>query len=273
MRIKLRALIVDDEPLARRRLEKILKDQPDVKVVAVARHGREALDTIEAARPNLLLLDVRMPGMDGFDLLEHIPASVTPAVVFVTAFDSYALQAYSVRAVDYVLKPVVPERLAAALDQARRDIASRDVDKKFAELQRLTAEMREQARLGRSPFDQEVWVRQRSELIRIPSDQIDWIEAEKDYVRIYAGGRSYLHRDLIGTLERRLDPGEFMRVHRSAIIRLDRVRSITRSGFGTLDVQLAGGASVRVGRKYSANVRSRVAPSSPGRSAASVADC
>jgi two-component system, LytTR family, response regulator len=262
MRTKLRVMIVDDEPLARRRLEKILKVQPDVKVVAVARHGREALDTIEAARPNLLLLDVRMPGIDGFDLLENIPASITPAVVFVTAFDSYALQAFSVHAVDYVLKPVAPERLGVALDQARRDIASRDVHNKFAELQRLTVELREQARTGQPPFDKEVWVRQRSELIRIATDQIDWIEAEKDYVRIHAGDRSYLHRGLIGALEDRLDPAEFMRVHRSAIVRLDRIRAISRSRLGTLDIQLIPGASVRVGRRYSSDVRSRVSTSS-----------
>ena len=259
MRIRLRVMIVDDEPLARRRLEKILAGLPDVRVVGVAANGSEALALIEASRPNLLLLDVRMPELDGFGLLEKMPDSVKAAVVFVTAFDHHAAKAFAVQAVDYVLKPVVPERLEAALTQARRDIASRDVETKLVELKRLTTELRHQAKAGLSPFDQELWVRQRSELIRVPAETIDWIEADKDYVRIHAGGRTYLHRGLIGAIEDRLDPADFMRVHRSAIVRLDRIRTIKRTPFGTLDIQLVDGAAIRVGRRYSARVRARVA--------------
>ncbi len=256
MRTELRAMIVDDEPLAARRLVRLLKPLASVEVVAVAQHGREALGMIEAARPNLLLLDIQMPGIDGFDLLEKMPPSVAPAIVFVTAFDSYAVRAFSVHAADYLLKPVVRERLEAALEQARLTIAACEVEKKLAELQRLAAELR-QAQERQSCYEQELWVQQRSELVRIPVAEIDWIEAQKDYVRIHSGSRSYFARGLIGTLEDRLDPAEFMRVHRSAIIRLDRIRAISRSRLGVLDVQLIPGASVRVGRKYAACIRGR----------------
>src|SRR5687768_14578823 len=125
MQTELRVMIVEDEPLATRRLMKQLTGLPSVEVVAVAQHGREALSILEATRPNVLLLDIEMPGINGFDLLDRLPASVTPAIVFVTAFDSYAVKAFAVRAVDFVLKPVVRERLEAALEQARRDIATR----------------------------------------------------------------------------------------------------------------------------------------------------
>jgi DNA-binding LytR/AlgR family response regulator len=258
MQTELRVMIVEDEPLATRRLVRLLKNLASVEVVAVAQHGREALSIMEATRPNLLLLDIQMPGIDGFDLLERMPPSLTPAVVFVTAFDRYALKAFAVRAVDYVLKPVVQQRLEAALEQARRDIASRTVEKKLAELQQLTAELRRQSRARESGYDQELWVQQRSEVVRIPVAEIDWIEAQKDYVRIHSGSRSYFSRGLIGTLEDRLDPAEFMRVHRSAIVRLDRIRAVSRGRYGVLDIDLIPGARVRVGRKYSAGVRTRL---------------
>jgi two-component system response regulator AlgR len=263
MRTELRVMIVEDEPLAARRLARLLQGMASVEVVAVAHLAREALGMMEATRPNLLLLDIEMPGMSGFDLLESLPPPLSPAVVFVTAFDSYALRAFSVRAVDYVLKPVVRERLEAALDQARRDIATRNVEKKLVELQQLTAELRRQTQVRDSRYDQELWVQQRSEFVRIPMAEIEWIEAEKDYVRIHSGTHAYFSRGLIGALEDRLDPADFMRVHRSAIVRLDRIRAISRGRYGALDAQLISGVSVRIGRKYSASVRGRVAAGSP----------
>jgi two-component system LytT family response regulator/two-component system response regulator AlgR len=254
-------MIVEDEPLATRRLVRLLRDMADVDIVSVAENGRAALDLIEAARPNLLLLDIEMPGLDGFELLERMPASVTPAIVFVTAFDRYAYKAFGVRAVDFVLKPVVAERLAAGLANARRDLETREVERKLADYQRAMAEMRDRLGAGQSRYDREFWIQQRSERIRVPTAEIDWIEAEKDYVRIHSGARSYMLLGLIAAVERRLDPDQFMRIHRSAIVRLDRVRSLHRGRYGTLDVELAGGPRLRVGRKYAVRVRSSMSRS------------
>ena len=236
-----------------------MKNLASVEVVAVAQHGREALGIMEATRPNLLLLDIQMPGIDGFDLLERMPPSLTPAVVFVTAFDRYALKAFAVRAVDYVLKPVVQQRLEAALEQARRDIASRNGREKARRAAATDRGAAPAVAGAASPVTTRNcgftsgprWSGSRSA-------EIDWIEAQKDYVRIHSGSRSYFSRGLIGTLEDRLDPAEFMRVHRSAIVRLDRIRAVSRGRYGVLDVDLITGARVRVGRKYSAGVRTRL---------------
>jgi two-component system, LytTR family, response regulator len=258
----LRVMIVEDEPLAVRRLAGLLKGNAAVEIVALAENARTALELIQAARPNLLLLDIEMPGMNGFELLEHLPADIAPAIIFVTAFDSYACKAFGL-AVDFVLKPVAPERLAAALARARRDLETREVERKLADLQRIVAELGKARSAGTSPFAQELWVQQRSERIRIPAPEIDWIEAEKDYVRIHSGSRSFMLLGLLATLERRLDPGEFIRIHRSTIVRFDRIRSVQRVRYGALDVALEGGKRLRVGRKYAAGLRTRVMGDSP----------
>lgn len=257
MQRRSKVMIVEDEPLATRRLIRMIKEEPDFEIVAAAENGREALETIAAARPDILLLDIEMPGLNGFDVLARLPEGVAPAIVFVTAFDAYAVKAFEARAVDFVLKPVVAERLRAALHQARRDLASREAERKLVALQELVAELSSRAPETADSFEKELWAQQRSEMIRIPAGEIDWIEAEKDYVRVHTGGRSYLLHGMIGSLEERLDPKHFLRVHRSAIVRMDRVRSVRRGRYASLDLTLASGHCVRVGRKYGSEVRSR----------------
>ncbi|HEY0625732.1 MAG TPA: LytTR family DNA-binding domain-containing protein [Allosphingosinicella sp.] len=258
MQRRLRIMIVEDEPLATRRLLRLIKEEPDFEVAGVAENGRQALEAIGAVRPDILLLDIEMPGINGFDLLGHLPDNVSPAVIFVTAFDAYAVKAFEARAVDFVMKPVVAERLHAALAQARRDISTRDAERKLAELQQVVATLRRTETDDSDGYEKEIWAQQRSEMVRIPAGEIDWIEAEKDYVRIHTGGRSYLLHGMIGALAERLDPKHFMRVHRSAIVRLDRVRAVRRGPYAALDLQLECGRAVRVGRKYGSEVRSRL---------------
>lgn len=258
MKPALRVMIVEDEPLATRRLVRLLREEEGCEVVAAAENGREALEIIGAVRPDLLLLDVEMPGINGFDLLRALPEGMRPAVVFVTAFDSYAVKAFDARAVDFVLKPVVAERLSAALEQARRDLASRDVERKFATLQSLVDELRRKAPADGDGYERDIWAQQRSEAIRIPVEEIDWIEAEKDYVRVHAAAKSHLVYGSMSSIQEKLDPRLFMRVHRSAIVRLDRVRSVSRGVYGTIDLLLTSGHAVRVGRKYGSEVRARL---------------
>ncbi|HEX8535570.1 MAG TPA: LytTR family DNA-binding domain-containing protein [Allosphingosinicella sp.] len=252
-------MIVEDEPLAARRLIRLLAGIADAEIVAVVENGQAALANVETARPNLMLLDIEMPELDGFELLEKLPAGIAPAIVFVTAFDSYAHRAFDVRAVDFVLKPVAAERLASAIRNARRDLETRDVERKLAVLQEKVAEMRRQLNGSKSGYEQEFWVQQRSRRVRIAASDIDWIEADKDYVRIHSGPSSFMVLGLMAAVENRLDPDAFIRIHRSAIVRIDRVRSVNRSRYGVLDVELLAGTKVRVGRKYAARVRSRIA--------------
>jgi two-component system LytT family response regulator/two-component system response regulator AlgR len=255
---ELRVMIVEDEPVATRRLVRLLRECPAVEVVALVEHGRAALELIHATRPNLLLLDIEMPGIGGFELLERMPASLAPAIVFVTAFDKHACRAFDVRVVDFVLKPVIPDRLSAALANARRDLETRHVERKLSDLQQMVAQLRGRLTTDRSRYDREIWVQQRAENIRVPTDRIDWIEADKDYVRIHSGASCFMRIGLIAGFEQRLDPAEFMRIHRSAIVRLDRVRSVHRGRYGVLDVEIEGGPLLRVGRKYARQVRARI---------------
>jgi two-component system LytT family response regulator len=255
MAIELRVMVVEDEPLATRRLVKALTGLPSVEVVGVAENGRVALETIALVRPNVLLLDIEMPGLGGFELLEQLPPSIAPVVIFVTAFNRYAARAFTIRAADFVLKPVVPERLHAALEQARAHLEARSAPARLAELQQELAGLRKRIAEAESEYVRDLWVHKRSQVVRIPVAEIDWIEAEKDYVRIHAGATSYLQHGMIGELEGKLDPRDFMRVHRSAIVRNDRIRSVRRGRFGALDLELGEGMLVRVGRKYAPGVR------------------
>ena len=254
----LRTMVVEDEPLAPRRLLRLIKDEPGFEVVAAAENGRQALATIGTVRPDILLLDIEMPGLNGFDLLADMPDGLSPAVIFVTAFDSYAVKAFETRAVDFVMKPVVPERLRRALAQARHDLSTRDVERKLADLQQVVADLRQRVPDEEEGYDGEIWAQQRSEMVRIPAGEIDWIEAEKDYVRIHTRGRSYLLHGMIGSLAERLNPRHFLRVHRSAIVRLDRVRAVKRGPYAVMNLQLECGQAVRVGRTYGAEVRNRL---------------
>ena len=267
MAIELKVMVVEDEPLATRRLVKLLAKLPAVEIVGVAENGRVALEVIEAVRPNVLLLDIEMPGIGGFELLEQMPETIAPVVIFVTAFDRHAARAFAIKAADYVLKPVVLERLDAALDQARAHLEARAAPKRLADLQLELGELRRRIAATDSAYARDLWVHKRAEVVRIPVADIDWIKAEKDYVRIHTGAQSYLQHGMIGAFEEKLDPRDFMRVHRSAIVRNDRIRSVRRGRFGTLDLELEQGTLVRVGRKYAADVRRHYASS--GRSAIS----
>jgi two-component system response regulator AlgR len=237
----LRVLIVDDEPLAVERLQILCARLPELDLVGTASDGAAALRLVEALKPDLLLLDIAMPEMDGMSVAEALGRrKARPAVVFITAFDQFAVQAFDVAAVDYLLKPVEPERLARAVTRARAQLA--EAPKAPAEVEI-------------SPYAQEFWVPHRAEIVRITAQEIDLIEAERDYMRLHVGQRSFLMHQTITELERRLDPAHFVRVHRSTIARRDRIAGFKHDGMGSWTAQLADGREVRVGRTYLADVR------------------
>jgi len=228
----LRTLIVDDEPLAVERLQVLCRQIGGLEVVGTAADGATALREAGALAPDLVLLDMTMPEIDGLGVARVLSgADNAPALVFVTAHDSFAVEAFDLDAVDYVLKPVAPERLARAI---RRAVARR-------------GEARERQT---SPWIAEFWVPHRSELLRIAAGDVDRIDAERDYVRLHVGDRSYLLLQTVTGLEARLDPAMFIRLHRSTILRRDRIVGLRHDGLGVWSAELADGSAVRIGRTY-----------------------
>lgn len=235
----LRTLIVDDEPLAIERLQILCARIPDVSLVGTATDGAAALRLIEALNPDLVLLDIQMAGIDGIALAQVLEGrQLRPALVFVTAFDQFAVAAFDVAAVDYLLKPVAASRLERAVARIRADA---NIGNKSA---------------SPSPaWTQEFWVPHRTEIIRVPAQDIDLIVAERDYMRLHVGTRSFLLHETITELERKLDPAEFVRLHRSTLARRDRIVAFKHNGSGAWEAQLRDGRWLRVGRTYLANAK------------------
>ena len=256
-----RIFAVDDEPLALRRIELLLGRISGVELVGKALSGADALDAIDDLRPDVLLLDIKMAGLTGFDVVERLSGPYVPLVIFVTAFDKFASKAFEIGAVDYVLKPVEYDRLSAALERARRSLSAIDAEDRLAELRDVVAALREQSGAAESKrYESEIWAERRNEFVRIRVDDLDWVAAERDYVRLHAAGQSYLLRETLSSLEARLDPDDFVRVRRSALVRTDRVTGIRKAGYGDFRIGLTDGSEIRVGRTYVAKIRKLIAP-------------
>ena len=232
----LRTLIVDDEPLAVERMQVICSKMPELQVVGTASDGAQALRLIEALTPDLVLLDMTMPEVDGLSVARKLSSRDTrPAVVFVTAHDNYAVEAFDLDAVDYVLKPVKADRLERAIQRA--------------------LERRGSGGGRESKWLSELWIPHRSELIRIDTDEVARIDAERDYVRLHVEDRSYLLLQTIAGLEQRLDPDKFIRIHRSTILRKDRIKGLRHDGLGVWSAEMEDGEALRIGRTYLPKVK------------------
>jgi two-component system, LytTR family, response regulator len=248
----MRTLIVDDEPVARRRIRRLLRLHPDVQVAGECGDGAAAVDAIRTLNPDLVLLDVQMPELDGFAALQALAPHEIPVVIFVTAFDRYALRAFDVHALDYVLKPVDGDRLARSLDRARTRIAERrrsataPLDQRIAALlQELSVERRYLSRLP---------VRSGGRLLVVDLEDVDWIAAADNYVTLHAGGQQHLLRDTMGRLERELDPACFVRIHRSSIVRIDRIKELLPDFHGDYTLVLKDGTRLTLSRTYRTKV-------------------
>ena len=238
----LRALIADDEPLAIERMQVLCAELPGITVIGTANDGEAALRLAEKLNPEVLLLDMTMPGMDGLTVARRLAKfDNPPAVIFVTAHEDFAVEAFDLEAVDYVLKPVAADRLERAIERA---VARRERDAASAN--------------GEVPNRQwltEFWVPNRSELLRIPADSVQRIDAERDYVRLFAGERTYLLLQTIAGLEEKLDPQHFIRIHRSTILRRDYILGLRHEGLGVWCAELADGQLLRIGRTYLRKVK------------------
>jgi len=244
----LRVLIVDDEPLARRRLEILLRELPDVALVGAAADGVAAARMIGELAPDVVLLDIKMPGRTGLEVLAGLGPDARPIVIFVTAFDRFAVEAFEKAAFDYLLKPVEPQRLAEALARARAALAERAAAERSHELEEILKNLRTGPEAA-SPFAREIWVQERGGRVCVPVPAIDWVAAERDYVRIHTGAKSYLIRQSIGALEAKLDPAQFLRIHRSALVRTERITRVRHTA-GRGAVVLSTGAEIPVSRRH-----------------------
>ena len=245
----LRTLLVDDEPLALERLQVFFRDIAGTEVVGTARDGREAAEAIERLKPDLALLDIQMPEQNGLRVAATLPPEDRPEIIFVTAFEQYAPDAFEVEAADYLLKPVRFDRLWQAVERAKRRKHQRTL---AGRAEAAAAAAQDQAR------DDGLWVPTRAGAVFVPVESIDWIEAQRDYVMLHTATRSHILRISMRALEDKLDPAQLMRVHRSAFARPANVVEVQRLGRTISALVLRDGAIVQVGPNYSRAVAERL---------------
>lgn len=253
-----RLLICDDEPLATDRLSALLERHEDVELVGVARSGAEALERIAELHPDALLLDVDMPVLDGFDVVEALAAETdgaTPLIIFVTAYPQFATDAFDSGAIDFLTKPVRYTRLEKAIDRLQRAIDDRSARRRLDELSQQLDQLRSDRQSGGSE-SKRLWVSRRGEMVSIALDKLDRISAEGEYVRLYQGDRTYLHRSAIVAILPHLDQRRFVRIHRSHIVSLECIAAIRRRPAGGYRILTTAGDTLPVGRTYHGTVRS-----------------
>jgi two-component system LytT family response regulator len=250
--IRFGALIADDEPLARERIQKLLVRHPEIEVLGTAAHGREAIERIRALRPRLLFLDVQMPELDGFAVLAALPKKLTPEVVFVTAYDEFAIRAFDVHAVDYLLKPFTRARFTRAVDRCLLRLQHGD-DGERERMLSLLESLRAPAQAGGR-----LAIRDDSNIRFLRFSEIAWLEGAGNYVKLHTKAREHLVRDSLKNLEERLDPTSFLRVHRSAIVNLDAIERLEPWFHGEFIVVLRDGTKVHSSRTYSERLRALV---------------
>lgn len=245
----IRTLVVDDEPLARERLRSLLEAEPDVEVLGECADGAEAVRAIRRAAPDLVFLDVQMPAMGGFDVVRELGGERMPLVVFATAYDEFALRAFEVNALDYLLKPIDEDGFSRSLERARARIAAgapRPDPRLLALLASLPAE---------GAYAERLTVRTGRRYVVVRTAEVDWVAAEDNYVRLHVGRESHLLRETMAGMERILDPRRFVRIHRSTIVNVDRVRSIETWGVGEFVVMLQDGTKLQSSRGYREHLR------------------
>jgi two-component system LytT family response regulator len=243
--VKIRALIADDEPLARERLASLLAGESDVEVVGECANGVEAVAAIQEKTPDLVFLDVQMPELDGFGVLSALEGESKPAIVFVTAHDRFALKAFEVHAIDYLLKPFDRERFKKALDRAREQLTRRDTGEIEQKMTALIAGLRnEPKQLDRIP------VKSSGRVVLVKTSDIDWIEAADNYVNLHTGKEAHLHRETMTALEQKLPASKFLRISRSTMVNVDRIKELQPMFHGDYTIILQNGTKLTLSRGY-----------------------
>ena len=245
LQLKTRVLIVDDEPLARERLRRLLESEPSCELIGECGDGASAVAAIRSTSPDLVFLDVQMPELDGFEVLEKLGFDKLPAVIFVTAYDQFALKAFEVHAVDYLLKPINPDRLKQALQRALTHIQQHQT----ADLSRRLTALLADVGAGAKPLER-LAVKSSGKVVFIKVEDIDWVEAADNYVNLHVGSESLLHRETMSSLESMLPASKFMRISRSTIVNVDRIKELQPLFHGEYSVILRNGARLTLSRTY-----------------------
>lgn len=242
----IRTIIVDDEPLAREKLLGFLDREDDVEIVAECGDGRHAVEAIEEHKPDLVFLDVEMPELDGFQVIENLDCDPMPKIVFTTAYNQYAVKAFEVHAVDYLLKPFDRDRFAEAMVQIR-SATERDT---LAPVREQLEELLSQVSREREPYRDRLVIKTSGRVVLLEVADIDWIDAAGNYVRLNTGSESHLLRETMNRLEGRLDPNRFLRIHRSTIVNVERIKELQQQFHGDYLVMLKGGQRLTLSRSY-----------------------
>jgi two-component system, LytTR family, response regulator len=253
---KIKTIIVDDEPLARRNLRVLLERDPQIEILEECRNGREAVKAINTISPDLIFLDIQMPEMDGFDVLAQVGPEHIQAIIFVTAFDQYALKAFDVHALDYLLKPFDDERFARALERAKSQIAAREINQLSERLLALLEEREGSKREER--YLTRLMIKASSRMMLLKVDEIDFIEADGNYAKLHTGRKTHLLREKMNDLEGRLDPAKFVRIHRSIIVNLERIKEMHPHFNGDYVVVLEDGRQLRLSRTRREQLEARL---------------
>ena len=244
---KITALIVDDEPLARDTVRLLLEARDDVEIVGEAEDGRKAVEEIVSKEPDLVFLDIQMPEMDGFGVIESVGTGKMPVVIFATAFDQYAIKAFEAQALDYILKPFDDERFNLAVDRAISKIQKDSEDN----LQEKLGALLEAVDKSRdADFVERIMIKEKDLVVFVKTEDIDWVESAGDYVVIRAGGKKHLLRESMTNMEKKLDPEKFARIHRSTILNLDRIKELRPYFHGDYIVYLKDGNELKLSRRY-----------------------
>ncbi len=239
------AIVVDDEPLAREGIRQLLASHENVEIVGEANDGVRAVELIEATKPDLVFLDIQMPECDGFGVVKEVGADSMPEVIFVTAFDEFALRAFEVHALDYLLKPIDPDRFAEAVGRAKSHIETRESTTLSRKLVQLLKDIPSQKQ-----YLQRLAIKSSGKITFVNAIEIDWIEANGDYVWIHSQGKKHLLRDKISELNGKLDPNHFARIHRSTIVNINRIHNLEPMFYGDYAVNLNNGAKLTLSRSY-----------------------
>ena len=264
----IRVVIADDEPLARQRVRRLLRREHDVQVVGECADGAETVAAVLRESPDLLFLDVQMPELDGFAVLRALPDERLPVTVFVTAFDQYALRAFEARALDYLLKPFTEARFRAAFERARALVggpAGAERAAMLTLLEQLRSEVRGLGHATAPAGADRLLVKEEGRVLVVPLERVDYLEAARNQVRVHAGRAVHLVRETLSSLEARLDPARFARIHRSVVVNLDRVAEIQPWFSGDAMILLHGGAKLRLSRSYRQALEERLARVPPRR--------
>ena len=259
---RIRVILVDDEPMAIRGMKLRLEAFSEVEIVGECANGRQAVKDIKALAPDLVFLDIQMPGLDGFGVVRALIGAPAPLIVFVTAYDKYAIDAFEANALDYLVKPVEEERLKDALHRAREAIKSRNASSRESRLVELLASLGEGDRDQiKELIDDPDWAEQQryserlsfkdgTKVVVLDADEIDWIDAAGDYMCIHARGKTHIIRETMKTLQQRLDPSRFQRIHRSAIVNVEKVKELHPHSNGEYFLTLEDGSELKLSRSY-----------------------